>query len=68
MDKKPPGSTVRRIFQARTLKQIQAPLSMGFPRQGYWNRSPFPTQGVLPDPGIEHVSFESPTMAGGFLP
>ena len=31
----------------------QAPLSMEFPKQEYWNRLPFPTLGDLPDPGIE---------------
>ena len=31
----------------------QAPLSMGFPRQEYWNGLPFPSPGDLPDPGIE---------------
>ena len=40
----------------------QAPLSMGFPRQGCWSRLPFPSPGDLPHPGIEP---ESPTLAGG---
>ena len=31
----------------------QAPLSVGFPRQGYWSRWPFPSPGSLPDPRIE---------------
>ena len=31
----------------------QAPLSMGFPRQEYWNGLPFPSPGDLLDPGIE---------------
>ena len=31
----------------------QIPLSMGFPRQEYWNVLPFPSPGDLPDPGIE---------------
>ena len=31
----------------------QAPLSMGFPRQEYWNGLPFPTPRDLPDPDIE---------------
>ena len=31
----------------------QAPQSMGFPRQEYWSRLPFPPPGDLPDPGIE---------------
>ena len=30
----------------------QAPLSMGFPRQAYWSRLPFPSPGDLPDTGI----------------
>ena len=30
----------------------QASLSMGFPRQEYWSRLPFPSPGDLPDPGI----------------
>ena len=31
----------------------QAPLSVGFSRQEYWSRLPFPSPGDLPDPGIE---------------
>ena len=31
----------------------QAPLSMGFSRQEYWHRLPFPSPGDLPDPGLE---------------
>ena len=34
----------------------QASLSMGFSRQEYWSRLPFPTSGDLLDPGIEPVS------------
>ena len=34
----------------------QAPLSMGFPRQEYWSRLPFPAPGDLPDPGIKPAS------------
>ena len=34
----------------------QAPLSVGFPRQGYWSGLPFPSPGDLPDPGIEPQS------------
>ena len=30
-----------------------APLSMGFSRQEYWSRLPFPSPEDLPDPGIE---------------
>ena len=31
----------------------QAPLSMGFSRQGYWSGLPFPPPGDLPNPGIK---------------
>ena len=31
----------------------QAPLSMGFSRQGYYIRLQFPSSGDLPDPGID---------------
>ena len=31
----------------------QASLSMGFSRQKYWSRLPFPSPGDLPDPGIK---------------
>ena len=34
----------------------QAPLSMGFPRQKYGGRLPFPSSRDLPDPGIEPAS------------
>ena len=44
----------------------QAPLSMGFPRQEYWNGLPFPPPEDLPDPGMEPTSPASPASAGGF--
>ena len=31
----------------------QDPPFMGFSRQEYWSRLPFPSPGDLPDPGIE---------------
>ena len=31
----------------------QAPISMGFPRQEYWGRLPFPSPGDLPEPEIK---------------
>ena len=42
----------------------QAPLSMEFSRQEYWNglRLPFPPPGDLPNPGIEPAA---PALAGG---
>ena len=45
----------------------QAPLSMEFSRQEYWNGLPFLTPGDLPDPGIQPVSLASPALAGGFF-
>ena len=43
----------------------QAPLSMGFPRQEYWNQLSFPSPGGLPDPGIKPAS---PTLLVDSLP
>ena len=40
------------------------PLSMGFPRQGYWSGLSFPSPGDLPDPGTE-PAFSA--LAGGFF-
>ena len=41
-----------------------ASLPMGFPRQEHWSGSPFPSPGVLPNPGFEPWS---PALAGGFF-
>ena len=46
---------------------LQAPVSMGFPRQEYWSGLPFPSPGELPNPGIETESLTSPALAGGFF-
>ena len=43
----------------------QAPPSMGFSRQEYWNGSPFPSPGDLPNPRSEHLA--SSALAGGFF-
>ena len=45
----------------------QGLLSMGFFKQEYWGRLPFPPPGDLSDPGSETVSPVSPALAGGFL-
>ena len=45
----------------------QAPLSLGFLRQEYWRRLPFPPPGDLPDPGRELTSPASPALAGKFF-
>ena len=42
----------------------QAPPSMGFSRQEYWRRLPFPSPEYLPNPGIEAAS---PALAGGLF-
>ena len=41
---------------------LQAPLSVGFPKQEYWSELPFPSPRDLPHPGIK---LTSPTLAGG---
>ena len=43
---------------------LQAPLSMGFPRQEYQNGLPFPSPGKLPDSGIKPTCL---ALAGGFF-
>ena len=43
-------------FATRRTVACQAPLSMGFSRQEYWNALPCPPPGDLPDQGIEPVS------------
>ena len=45
----------------------QAPLPMEFSRQEYWNGLPFPSPWDLPDPGIEPMSSESPSLADRFF-
>jgi len=42
----------------------QAPLSMGFSRQEYWSRLPFPSPADLSHPGIEP---RCPAIAGRFF-
>ena len=45
----------------------QTPLSMGFSREEYWSRLPFPSPGDLPDPGIEPASLVPSTLTGWFF-
>ena len=42
----------------------KAPPSMGFSRQGYWSRLPFPSPEDLPHPGVEP---RSPTLQADTL-
>ena len=46
----------------------QAPLSMEFSRQQYWNGLLFPSPGDLPYPGPEPASLESLALASKFFP
>ena len=46
----------------------QAPLSLGFSRQEYWSRLPYPPLGDLLDPGIESTPPVSPTLQADSLP
>ena len=46
---------------------LQAPLSMGFPRQECWSGLPCPFPGNLPDPGTEPQPPMSPALAAGFF-
>ena len=45
----------------------KAPLFMGFSRQEYWSRLPFPSLWDLPDSGIKPMSLISPALAGEFF-
>ena len=45
----------------------QAPQSVEFSSQEYWNGLPFPILGDFPDPGFSHESPVSPALAGGFF-
>ena len=44
----------------------QAPLSVGFSSEEYWNGLLCPPPGDLPHPGTEPASLMSPALAGGF--
>ena len=53
-----------RLFAAPWTVDHQAPPSMGFSRQEYWNGLPFPSPGTLPSPGIES---RFPTLLADYL-
>ena len=53
------------LFVTRWSVAHQAPQSMGFSRQEYWSRLPFPSPGDPPDPGIE---LRSPALQRDTLP
>ena len=45
----------------------QAPLSMAFSRQEYWDGLPYPPPGGFPNPGIKPASLTSLESASGFF-
>ena len=51
------------LFATPWAAACQASLSMGFSRQEYWSRLPFPPPGDLPNPGIKPTSPMSPALA-----
>ena len=55
------------LFWAQWTIAHQASLSVGFSRQEYWSRLPFPPPGDFSDPGIEPVSLAFPALAGRFF-
>ena len=52
------------LFVTAWTVALQASLSMGFPRQEYWNGLPFLTPGDFPHPGIKPLS---PALPGRFF-
>ena len=52
------------LFATPWTVAYHAPPSMGFSRQEYWSRLPFPSPEDLPDPGIEPAS---PTLQADAL-
>ena len=59
-----------KLLQSLRLKWTvvhQAPLSMEFSRQEYWNGLTFPSSGDLPNSGIEPSSLASLALAGRFF-
>ena len=55
---------VRLFVTPQTVVAHQAPLSMGFSRQGDWSGLPFPLPVNLPHPGFALTSLSFPASAG----
>ena len=55
------------LFATQWTVAHQAPLSMGFSRQEYWNGLPCPPPGDLPNPVIKPTSLMSAALTGGFF-
>ena len=60
-------SHIQLFVTPRTIA-YHASLFMGFLRQEYWSRLPFPSPGDLPDPGIKPASPVPPALQEGSLP
>ena len=56
-----------RLFATPWTAAHQAPPFVGFPRQEYRSRLPFPSLADLPHPGIQPVFTGFPTLAGEFF-
>ena len=55
------------LFAISWTVALQAPLSMGFPRQEYWSGLPIPPPGDLLNSGIESAALGATALAGGFF-
>ena len=64
-----PGQSLTRVRLFATPRTVahQAPLSMGFSRQEYWDGLPFLPPGDLPDPGIKSASPGAPALDSRFF-
>ena len=62
-------SCSRRVWLCAALWTVahQAPLSIGFSRQGHWSGLPCRPPGDLPHSGTEPASLTAPTLAGRFF-
>ena len=56
------------LFEILMTVALQVPRSMGFPRQEYWSRLPFPSQEILVNPGMEPVSPASSMLQTNYFP
>ena len=56
-----------RLFATPWTVAHQAPLSMGFSRQGCWNGLPCPSPGDLTNPVTEPMCLTSPALTGRFF-
>ena len=55
------------LFVTPMTVAVEMSLSMGFSRNEYWSKLPFPTPEGLTDPGTQPASLACPALAGGFF-